>query len=375
MWSSKRSAISTHIRRLCTLGLPLEGIVPALMRALCREFRCEAGVVLWFDAQGEVSNLYARNLPAPDAMAAWFRPPQEHVYSSRLPVRSIGPAHRGEPVEICADNDDDRAQAVTQPEPFCPHRHLCSVTAPSSAPSQRLCSAVLRQGMAIASLMLYRSAAAAPFGSQERIAVKAAGRYLSLNGRSMPADTSAAMYRARGEQAFLLCEQDGGVIQASPNGYELLAQACGCPVNRATLPGGLERAGRQLIRNLFGDAALNGSHGEAKRERPITLINPWGLFHLRVFFEPSGPQGVLIERVEHLLVRLVEGMGYLDLSLQQGEVLLLMAQGMSHERIAERMDVSPNTADYHIRQLYLKLSAHTRDDAVAYALGTLESAH
>jgi len=33
MWSSKRSATPAQIRRLCTLGLPMEGIVPALETA------------------------------------------------------------------------------------------------------------------------------------------------------------------------------------------------------------------------------------------------------------------------------------------------------------------------------------------------------
>jgi DNA-binding CsgD family transcriptional regulator len=222
--------------------------------------------------------------------------------------------------------------------------------------------------------MLYRPAGTASFSSDERTAVKAAGRYLSLNGHSLPADTGASMYRARGEQGFLLCDADGCVLRASANGYELLAQASGCAVNRRTVPGELERAGRQLIRRLLAGESLHTAR-DAEEERQTTVTNCWGLFRLRVFFEQDGPQGVLIERVEHLLVRLVEAMWHLDLSVQQGEVLLLLAQGLSHDRIAERMGVSPNTADYHVRQLYAKLSAHTRNEAIAYALGTLETAH
>jgi DNA-binding CsgD family transcriptional regulator len=286
------------------------------------------------------------------------------------------PVQRSEWVETCADDDDeDRAHAVARPEPFCPHRHLCGMAAPSNRPLQRLCCAVLRHGAPVASLMLYRAAETPPFGREERIAVKAAGRYLSLNGRSTPVDTSPAMYRASGVQGFLLAEADGRVIRASANGYELLAQACGCPVNRETVPNELERAGRQLISRLLAEEARQAAHDAAEAERPISLINPWGLFRLRVFLDGNGPQAVLIERVEHLLVRLVEGMWHLDLSVQQGEVLLLLAQGLSHEQIAERMGVSPNTADYHIRQLYSKLSAHTRSEAITYALGTRETAH
>jgi DNA-binding CsgD family transcriptional regulator len=82
---------------------------------------------------------------------------------------------------------------------------------------------------------------------------------------------------------------------------------------------------------------------------------------------------VLIERVDHLLVRLCEAMWRLDLSVQQGEVLLLLAQGLNHERIAERMGIAFNTAVYHIRQLYSKLDAHTRDEAIACVLAAGET--
>jgi DNA-binding CsgD family transcriptional regulator len=105
-----------------------------------------------------------------------------------------------------------------------------------------------------------------------------------------------------------------------------------------------------------------------------SLINPWGLFRLRAFFDGSGPLGVLIERVEQMLVRLVEAAELLELSVQQGETLLLLAQGLSQDRIAERMDVTHNTADDYIRQLDSKLDAHTRNEAIACALGALESA-
>jgi DNA-binding CsgD family transcriptional regulator len=360
---------------LCTLGLPIEAIVPALLRALCREAHCDAGVVLWFDEHGDIANLYAQHLPSPAAMVAWFRPLQEPDTVSRLPLIAPGPVRRSEFVETCADDEDGRAQAATRSEPFCPHRHLCSMATPSGAPLQRLCCVVSRHGEPVASLMLYRPASTPPFSSDERTAVKAAGRYLSLNGHSLPADTGPSMYRARGEQGFLLCDPDGRVLRASANGYELLAQASGCAVNRRTVPDELERAGRQLLRRLLAGESRYAARDAEDEERQATVTNGWGLFRLRVFFDPDGPQGVLIERVEHLLVRLVAAMWHLDLSVQQGEVLLLLAQGLSHDRIAERMGVSANTADYHIRQLYAKLSAHTRNEAIAYALGTLETAH
>ena len=356
------------------LGLPMEAIVPALMRGLCREARSDAGVVLWFDARGEIANLYAQNLPAPAVLAAWFSPLNGMNGVTRLPLATGERVGRSELVETCAGDESERRVEIDRtPEPFCPHRHLCGMAVPSGLPMQRLCCAIVRQGSPVASLMLYRPLTTAPFGAEERTVVKAAGRYLSLHPYVMDIDTSAAKYRACGEQALLLCEPDGQVVHASANGYTLLAQASGCPINRKTVPDMLERAGRDLLRRLLAGAPLpTGLHAHGE-ERSATLVNAWGLFRLRVFFEAAGPHGVLIERVEHLLVRLVEAMWHLDLSVQQGEVLLLLALGLNHERIADRLGVTPNTADYHIRQLYTKLGAHTRNEAIACVLDGAES--
>lgn len=362
MWSSKRSANPAHIRRLCALGLPLEGIAPSLMRALCREAHCDAGVVLWFDQRGEVTNLYAQNLPCPSAMATWFSRPPEVNAGPYTATRAVAPVHRLRVIETCADeNVDVRPAQPSAAELLCPHRHLCGSAVPCGAPLQRLCSAIIRHGTPVASLTLFRPITAAAFRSEERAAVKAAGRYLSLNGNASLADTGAAMYRAAGEQALLLCDTDGRVVKASANGYGLLAQASGCKIGRQTIPEELERAGQNLIQRLLLGSAPS-----------ITLTNAWGHFRLGAFFESHGQRGVLIERVEHLLVRLVNAMRHLDLSVQQGEVLLLLAQGLNHDPIAERMGVSRNTADYHIRQLYSKLGAHTRNEAIACALETGE---
>lgn len=367
MWSSKRTSGPLQLRRLCTLGLPLEGIAPALMRLLRQQVHGDAGVVLWFDARGEISNLYAQNLPAPAALASWFsaRSASTGGATPELagPHRSPTLITQRRTIEICADGDSGRSSGTDQvPEPHCAHRHLCSMAGPAAVPMQRLCSAIMRDGRPIASLVLYRTWASAPFGAEERAAVRAAGRYLSLHGHTTAADTSAAMYRASGDQALLLCDPDGRVVQASAGAYELLAQATGCAINAETVPHELEYAGRQLIRRLLADPT-----------RSATVTNAWGLFRLQVFFDPGGPQGVLIERVEHLLVRLVTAMRTLDISVQQGEVLLLLAQGFSHDRIAERMGVSPNTADYHIRHLYTKLDAHTRERAIGRVLEATEA--
>lgn len=355
MWSSKRSPGPALIRRLCKLQLPLEGIASALVRALCRETRSDAGIVLWFDAHGEVADLYDRDLPAPRRLTSWF-----------------GPARQPGEVAICAGDVPDGWPGPASPaQAGCPHRGLCVKTGPAWPPRQRMCCAVVRRGVPFASIVLYRPTASRPYGPADRVAIRVAARYLSLKALGTATETSGAMYRADGERALLLCERDGSITRASSNGYCLLAQASGCPINARTVPDELEHCGRHFIRHLLeesGRAAVGGM----PEAHTAGLVNAWGMFRARVFVESDEPLGVLIERVDHLLVRLCEAMWGLDLSVQQCESLLLLSQGMSHEGIAEHMGISHNTVDYHIRHLYAKLGVHTRDDAIACVLAAGE---
>ena len=89
---------------------------------------CEAGVVLWFDARGEISNLYAHDLPSPQVLAGWFAAPTGTNAPPHLAARSISPVHRKKVVEICADGvPGERIERDKGPEPLCPHRRLCSM--------------------------------------------------------------------------------------------------------------------------------------------------------------------------------------------------------------------------------------------------------
>ena len=69
-----------------------------------------------------------------------------------------------------------------------------------------------------------------------------------------------------------------------------------------------------------------------------------------------------------MILKLAEAMGAFDLSPQQREVALLLAQGRSNQQIGVAMNVSGNTVNYHIKQLFIRLDAHDRADAVSKML-------
>ena len=60
------------------------------------------------------------------------------------------------------------------------------------------------------------------------------------------------------------------------------------------------------------------------------------------------------------------------LSPRESEMLMLLAEGLSGEQIAERLVLSPSTVRTHIQNAMAKLGAHTRGQAIATALRSKE---
>jgi NarL family two-component system response regulator LiaR len=57
-----------------------------------------------------------------------------------------------------------------------------------------------------------------------------------------------------------------------------------------------------------------------------------------------------------------------DLSARERDVLKLMRQGLSNRAIAERLIISPSTADFHVSNILGKLGVSSRTEAVALAV-------
>ena len=56
------------------------------------------------------------------------------------------------------------------------------------------------------------------------------------------------------------------------------------------------------------------------------------------------------------------------LTVREGEVLRLMAQGLGNKGIAAALGISAHTAKYHVASVLTKLDAHTRTEAVTRGL-------
>jgi DNA-binding CsgD family transcriptional regulator len=63
-------------------------------------------------------------------------------------------------------------------------------------------------------------------------------------------------------------------------------------------------------------------------------------------------------------IKLIRSAERLPLTSRQAEICVLMAEGFSHEAIAERLAISRHTVNQHGRWIYDKLEAHNRSELV-----------
>lgn len=97
-------------------------------------------------------------------------------------------------------------------------------------------------------------------------------------------------------------------------------------------------------------------------------INGRGRFLFRAYWldrqnrDPGGLIGMTIEHQEPLVLKILRSMQHLPLSPTQKEVALLMAQGISYEKIGERLHIKLTTVKDHVGKIFTKLDIRQREE-------------
>jgi DNA-binding CsgD family transcriptional regulator len=130
----------------------------------------------------------------------------------------------------------------------------------------------------------------------------------------------------------------------------MLADACAAPYERAL--------------TLLAQAELRAASGS--RADAMALLD-----EVRAICTPLGAQPALA-RADALAASFAAvaapAPGYPDgMTAREGEVLRLIAAGMSNREMAQRLSVSVRTIERHIENLYRKIGTRSKADATAYA--------
>ena len=98
------------------------------------------------------------------------------------------------------------------------------------------------------------------------------------------------------------------------------------------------------------------------------IENCWGRFVFRAFWLDAergadpGLIGVTVQQQELLPLKLLGQLQTMGFSDKQKQVVLMLADGASYGNIADRLHVTTNTANYHVKQIYDRMQVHNRSD-------------
>jgi DNA-binding CsgD family transcriptional regulator len=336
------------LRQLCALGLPAAVALPSLLIAVRKLVLSNHAAFFYCDSSGNMTNMYAERMLPPEAMARYYERhyrADSHAFSKAYLARVAA----SDPVSFrSVTAEEKKTDYYTEVLAALEVEHVlyAIVRAPTG------------KREAIGQLSLYRGPGNKPFDKDDAQALRDVLHYLS---RAL-SDSSFAPVKVTAEQtaeeAMAVLAHSGEVIYSDAAWSRLIRLARG---DRIAPPSARDEP--KALREF-----LNGVM-QATRSSPNVLHridSPWGQFAFRQHkldgAHGEHAQALIVSRLASDPVRLTEGASRLDLSPQQREVALMIALGSTNAEIAAKLDVSINTAGYHVKQVFAKLEVHDRGE-------------
>ncbi|TAG72392.1 MAG: LuxR family transcriptional regulator [Burkholderiales bacterium] len=348
MNTAERGSARLTIRQLAGLGLPAAVALPPLLSALKHLVRSSHAAFFYCDAQGHMTNMYAERMLPPETMSRYY----ERHY--RADTHAFSKAYLA---RVCASDPVSRRTVSSTEKQTEYYKDVLAVLG-----VEHILYGIVRsssaQREAIGQLSLYRSTDDPPFNEADSQSLRDVLHYMSraLGESSFaPAKISAEQ---TAEEAMAVLDASGQVLYSDADWLRLVRLARGDRI----VPGNAHEEPRALRDFLQGVV-------QATRSSPNVLHlidSPWGRFAFRQHtLDAAGggtAQALIVSRLASDPIRLTEGASRLELSPQQREVALMIALGHTNAEIAAKLDVSVNTAGYHVKQVFAKLDVHDRSD-------------
>jgi DNA-binding CsgD family transcriptional regulator len=350
----KNVTATAAIRELCSLGLPGELLIPALLEALHRVIPSSRNLFDWVNAEGRIQRYYFEGPIDHKAARLYFDEFHNKREAEAMP-KYVDVIRGGATIRSAAELDHRRFfdsalyNEIWRPQQL--HYRLEAIVRG-------------RDGKPLGSLVLYREERDRIFSKAEEQTLEALVPYVAhglLHGKDRRVDY------ARSDRCSVRVNLDPGgrIVHLSRNAHKVLLLAHGdiSPASAARDP---TTESFPTLTLLHRQLARPGDLPEALCA--LTLTNNWGQFEFRADrMEPVGsadPAWTVVT-IEHLVPREVQLLDVLEgyaLSIAQKKVCALLMQRLSQPEIAERLGVSPHTVVDHVRKIYLKLDVHSVEE-------------
>lgn len=330
--------------------------MPALLRELHELIPTYANQFMWADERFQLSNLYGEvpeiTAVGPLYVNEFYNRRETEVVSSFSAQARGGRGVRNRDQTILVDHRTFyRSECYNQV--FRPLGYddflWMTVREPGKANGGLIC--------------LFRRHGETPFSADEARRLAALEPFLGhALARKEPADVALV---DSGETGLIVADGTGRPIYLSSEGRRLLFLVTHPQVGSGTeataaarLPPALQRICRNLAAVIAGDAVAAA---------PVHCHrNVWGGFTFRAYrLETEAAAslvGITVTRAEPLPIRLMRATQSLPLTHRQGQVCVLLANGLSHRAIADRLGISPHTVIAHTRAIYSGLDVRSRSE-------------
>jgi DNA-binding CsgD family transcriptional regulator len=353
----KQAAAIASIRSLCSLGLPGEQLVPALLEALHKFIPSSRNLFDWTDPQGNLIRYYFEGPIDAEVARHYFQEFHNKREAEAMPAFRQSVMGRAV-IRGAAELDNAR---------FFRSGLYNEIWKPQGLHSR--IEAIVRnsRGEPLGSLVLYREAGSVPFNAMDEALLAGLVPYIA---RGLEAETALPPeYAARADRrAVLSLSGEGQFLHLSQDAHKMLLLSQG-----GITPAGAGRRPKAADYPTLGLLArqIRGNEGASRRQVALTVDNAWGRFVFEA--EPLTPavEGaapaihVSIQHQEARAVAWRRALEGLPLSVAQREVCTLLRAGYTQAEIAAALSVAPSTVADHVKKIYSKLDVHSVRDLCA----------
>jgi DNA-binding CsgD family transcriptional regulator len=371
----KQAALRAQIRQLCCFGLPAASLMPRLLPLVRRLVPADSAGFFWVDSVGDMQNLFAERMLSSEKMQLYFERFYDSDRQGELPSFRKQFLSRAVAAEGVTSSSADAALQRTA--------YYNEILRDLDA-HHVLYGVVREHGAALGQISLYRARKANAFDAKDRADLASVLRYIAhavavpagiaepkpSNGSGEPTTARISQHVDTDDEAVAIFRGDGTVVHASELAKRLLIQAADGEFSPSRL-----RASNDAVARLANEL-VNLLNAVGNAPPLIVRDTRWGRLQVRAYRLDEGrerlnadtPIAIRVVRQESMLLRFAEAMRAVGLPPQQQEIATLLAHGKTNLEIGEALGVSTNTVSYHVKQLFARLDAHSRDDVVARIL-------